>query len=74
MEPFGLFHFLQTLLSQNGSKEPTESPTEPQAPLSKQPADNNEYISEPQKISSSQEAAMAFLYRHEADAKRRKRK
>ena len=73
MEPFGLFHFLQTLLSQNGATAPTEPKNEPfpeSAPQKK--AEETTPLEET--ITPSQEAALDFLYRHELYAKRRKKK
>ena len=74
MESFGLFHFLQTLLSQNGESTPQEPPK----PSAQDPApapQNNSAPPEPiSPITSSQEAAIDFLSRHEARAKRLKKK
>ena len=73
MEPFGLFHFLQTLLSQNGNSEPTEQKNEPfPEPAPQKKAE--ETTPSKETITPSQEAALDFLYRHELHAKRRKKK
>ena len=76
METFGLFHFLQNLLSQNGNSTPISPQNQGGNEQKTEPIMKAEEVNNPTSVHSensrSQEAAIQFLYRHETDAKRRK--
>ncbi len=77
MEPFGLFQFLQTLLSPPAPsapapQEPTPSPVADDAPrqtVSQKPAES-ETKPAPQKENFSQDAILRFMEDHDQRAKR----
>ena len=72
MEPFGLFSFLQSLLTKPEPKEGTENPQN-DSPTAPETGGRKDIETTPQNADSSQKAILSFMQAHDERAKRSKK-